>query len=170
MVIRSRHLEDVARCVGVLRDVYDFDGYPTNWPRQPARWLLADRPLGAWVAEEDGRLLGHLSLHSADESAAWPASSEALRVPAERLAVVSRFFVSPHLRGRGAGAALMRRGEHCAAARGAQLVLDVADHNHDAIAFYEHRGWRQVGTAALPPGDEGHALRVLLFVAPETGP
>lgn len=167
MVVRSRRPEDIARCLAVLRDVHDFDGYPANWPRQPPRWLVADEAVDAWVAEEDGTLLGHLSLHSVDQSAAWPAWSEALGVPAERLRVVSRFFVSPHSRGRGAGAALMQRAEHCAAAQGTHLVLDVADHNHDAISFYEHRGWLQVGTAALPPGDQGLALRVLLFVAPE---
>jgi ribosomal protein S18 acetylase RimI-like enzyme len=51
---------------------------------------------------------------------------------------------------------------------GLQLVLDVADHNRAAIAFWKEHGWREVGQATLPPGDEGHQLRLLLLVASGT--
>jgi ribosomal protein S18 acetylase RimI-like enzyme len=64
------------------------------------------------------------------------------------------------------GAALVERAEHEASDRELALVLDVAEHNNAAIAFWKDRGWRQVGTAMLPPGDEGRPLRLLLLVAP----
>jgi hypothetical protein len=51
---------------------------------------------------------------------------------------------------------------------GLRLVLDVADHNLDAIAFYERRGWTRVGTASLLL-DDGHTmLPLVLFVLPES--
>lgn len=80
------------------------------------------------------------------------------------LAVVSRFFVAPHSRRRGIGQELMGCAEQEAGERGLHPVLDVADHNRAAIRFYEHRGWRLVGEADLPPGDEGHPLQLRLFV------
>ena len=46
-------------------------------------------------------------------------------------------------------------------------MLDVADHNHDAIAFYERRGWKRVGTASLRL-DDGFPLPLVLFVLPYT--
>ena len=61
----------------------------------------------------------------------------------------------------------MGTAEDHAAAHGLRLVLDVADHNLDAIAFYERRGWTRVGTASLLL-DDGHTmLPLVLFVLPE---
>jgi [ribosomal protein S18]-alanine N-acetyltransferase len=77
---------------------------------------------------------------------------------------VSRFFVSPHARGRGVGGALMRRAEEHAAARDLRLVLDVAAHNRAAIAFYERRGWRRVGPAELALSGEPWTLDLVVFV------
>ena len=88
-------------------------------------------------------------------------------MPVERLAVVSRFFVAPGARGRGIGSALMRTAEDHAAERDLRLVLDVADHNDDAIRFYERRGWKRVGTASLLLDDGHSVLPLLLFVLPE---
>jgi ribosomal protein S18 acetylase RimI-like enzyme len=81
-----------------------------------------------------------------------------------QLAVLSRFFVAAEARGRGVGGALLSRAREHAAASDRRLVLDVAAHNHAAIAFYEHRGWRRVGTTELALGGEPWRLPLLLFV------
>jgi len=151
----------------VLRAVHHADGYPRRWPQDPARWLAGHASLAAWVSETDGAPDGHVSLHGTDEQRARPEWRRAVPVPVEQLAVVSRFFVAPDARGRGVGSALMGIAEDHAAAHGLRLVLDVADHNLDAIAFYERRGWTRVGTASLLL-DDGHTmLPLVLFVLPE---
>jgi ribosomal protein S18 acetylase RimI-like enzyme len=163
-MIRPRREEDLERCVALLRRVHEVDRYPVVWPSGALAWLAGRDPLAAWVAEDDGQLLGHLSLHATDDSRARPQWREALAVGVERLAVVSRFFVAPEARGRGIGAALMDRAQQHAAAARLELVLDVAEHNRDAIAFYERRGWRRVGSAELPLSGDPWRLRVVLFV------
>jgi GNAT superfamily N-acetyltransferase len=161
-MVRSRRPEDLEPCVALLREVYRADRYPVLWPADPAGWLIGRDLLEAWVAEgEDGALLGNLSLHGTNASRARPQWLDA--APPERLAVVSRFFVSPPARGRGVGGALMRCAEQHAAAHGLHLVLDVAAHNHAAISFYERRGWRRVGTAELALSADPWTLPVVVF-------
>lgn len=163
-MIRPRREEDLERCVALLRRVHEVDRYPVVWPPDTVAWLAGRDPLAAWVAEKDERLVGHLSLHGTDDTRARPEWLEALGVGVEGLAVVSRFFVSPELRGRGIGGALISRAEQHAAAERRRLALDVAEHNQDAIGFYERRGWRQVGSAELALSVEPWRLDVLLFV------
>jgi GNAT superfamily N-acetyltransferase len=165
-MIRPRRSEDLEPCLELLHAVHRADRYPFRWPQDPARWLTGRDGLGAWVSETAGVLDGHVSLHGTDETRARPAWREAVPGPVERLAVVSRFCVSPDARGRGIGGALMMVAEEHAAAIDRRLVLDVADHNRDAIAFYERRGWTRVGTASLLLDDES-VLPLLLFVLPE---
>ncbi|HUA49306.1 MAG TPA: GNAT family N-acetyltransferase, partial [Solirubrobacteraceae bacterium] len=155
-MLRPRRSEDLEPCVALLREVYEADGYPTVWPPDAARWVAGKNTLAAWVVEEHGAILGHLSLRRIDAARSGPMWREALRVPAERLAVVSRFFVSTRARGRGVGSALLTRAEEHAVQRDLRLVLDVAVENRSSIAFYERRGWRRVGTGELAlSGDRG---------------
>ena len=167
-MIRPRRSEDLEPCLRLLHAVHLRDRYPFRWPEDPPRWLTGRFSLGAWVSECDGKIDGHLSLHRTGETRVRPEWREAVPVPADRIAVVSRFFVAPDARGRGVGSALMGAAEGHAAARDLGLVLDVADHNHDAIAFYERRGWKRVGTASLLLDDGHSVLPVLLFVLPDS--
>jgi GNAT superfamily N-acetyltransferase len=164
-MIRPRRSEDLDDCVALLGEVYRGDRYPVRWPRDPARWLVGRDGLAAWVSESDGTVDGHVSLHGTDESRARAQWLRALAVPAERIAVVSRFFVADGSRGRGVGRALMAAAEDHAAERDLRLALDVADHNLDAIAFYERCGWRRVGTATLTL-DVG-TFPLVVYVLPE---
>ena len=156
--------------MALLGEVHRADRYPALWPSDPAGWLTGRNPQAAWVAERNGDLLGQLSLHGTDASRARLQWLESVGVPAERLAVVSRFFVSPQARGRGVGGALMRHAEEHAAAHGLHLVLDVAAHNRAAIAFYERRGWRRVGTAELALSAEPWTLDLVVFVRDDEAP
>ncbi len=164
-MIRRRRSEDLAACLALLREVHLDDRYPSRWPRDPAQWLAGRERLAAWVSETDGTLDGHLSLHATDPSRARREWLSALGVPAERIAVVSRFFVARSARGRGIGGALMQAAEQHVAPQGIRLALNVADHNLDAVAFYERSGWRRVGTASLAL-DDGSALPLLVYVKP----
>ncbi len=166
-MIRPRRSEDLQPCLKLLHAVHVSDRYPFRWPQDPPRWLTGRAVLRAWVSESDGEIDGHLALLGSDETRARREWREAAPVPVERLAVVSRFFVAPGARGRGIGSALMRTAEDHAASEHLRLVLDVADHNDDAIAFYERRGWKRVGTASLLLDDGHSVLPLLLFVLPE---
>jgi ribosomal protein S18 acetylase RimI-like enzyme len=165
-MIRPRREEDLERCVELLRRVHEVDRYPVVWPPDTVAWLAGRDPLAAWVAEEGEELLGHLSLHATNDSRARPQWGEALELGAERLAVVSRFFVAPESRGRGIGGELITRAERHAAEQRRHLVLDVAEHNRDAIAFYERRGWLRAGSAEVPLSGAPWRLGVVLFVLP----
>lgn len=164
-MIRARREDDLDRCVALLREVHEIDRYPVFWPADPVDWLTGRDSLFSWVDEgQDGRLLGHLSLHGTDAELAKPAWRDVLPGRTDRFAVVSRFFVSPAMRRQGVGGALIGHAEEHAGANGLRLVLDVAEHNQDAIAFYERRGWRRVGTAELPLSGEPWTLALVLFV------
>jgi ribosomal protein S18 acetylase RimI-like enzyme len=164
-MVRARRDEDLERLVAVLEVVHESDGYPANWPKDPVRWLGGGRTIAAWVYEDQGEILGHLALTPPDPERNWPEWQEEQR-PAERLAVMRRLFVARDRRRRGIARQLMRVAAGEASARQLYPVLDVSDDNHAAIAFWLAHGWREVGQASLPPGDEGRALRLVLLAAP----
>ena len=163
-MIRPRRSEDLGSVLALLRAIHLADHYPVLWPQDPTRWLIGRAGLAAWVSESAGAIDGHLSLHATDSERARREWREALPVPAEQLAVVSRFFVALDVRRRGVGSALMDAAESYGADHGLRLVLDVADHNADAIAFYERRGWRRVGTTSLVLEDGRTPLPLVVFV------
>lgn len=166
MIVRPRIDKDIERCVSLLRTIYATDAYPVNWPRDPARWVAGQRTIAAWVSEVDDELVGHVALTAPDPERDWRDWQAALNAPPGQLAVVRRLFVAPQWRRRGIGTRLLKCVQREAADRGLALALDVADHNREAIAFWRRHGWREVGEASLPPGDEGRELRLLLFVGP----
>ena len=152
----------------MLGAVHAHDGYPTYWPADPERFAAGDRTLAAWVAEDDGEIVGQSVLAGADVAHLWAPWSEAAGVPAERIGVIARFYVAPGLRGHGIGAQLFDAAHDEARRRGLAPVLDVATSNADGIAFYERRGWRRVGEATLHLRDPpGATLAMLLYVGPD---
>jgi GNAT superfamily N-acetyltransferase len=145
--IRPRTEADIEECAGVLAAVHRSDGYPVNWPERPHEWLAQDSATGAWVAELDGRVVGHVSLaRSAEGDLAPGVWSERSGMSRDRTAVVGRLFVSPQARGHGIGALLMRRAEDEARRRGLCPVLDVVASDTAAAALYERLGWERIAT------------------------
>ncbi|GGR94750.1 hypothetical protein GCM10010269_37180 [Streptomyces humidus] len=149
--------------MAALALVHAHSGYPVDWPGRPAAWLTPAALLAGWVAELDGRVVGHAALCAAGEGDAaatlWSGLPDR---PAP--AVISRLYVSPAARGHGVGAALLDRAAGAARARGLHPVLDVVAAD-PAAAFYERRGWRSLGTAVQ---EWGPGRRVLLncYAAP----
>ena len=140
--IRRRTDIDLDRCVEILAEVHRHSGYPVNWPERATDWLTPHSQLEAWVAEIDGRVVGHLSLSRAAEGDAAPGLWGAREgVGVEVTAVVGRLFVSPAAHGQGLGAALLDRAVEEARARGLQPVLDVVDSRSAATVLYERLGW-----------------------------
>ena len=164
MPIRTRKPDDMAGCVTLLRAVHEASGYPSRWPDDPARWLTPARLVGAWVAEADGRITGHVALVQGVRAQCLLEVTG--RAPDE-LGGISRLFVSPAARRQGAARALLGVATARAAERGLQPVLDVVADGHAAIALYERSGWKLAGTqAATWTNADGVAPLVRYYVGP----
>ena len=124
VVVRPRWTADADALLVALRPVHERDGYPLHAVHLTTGWLY-DGLDDAWVAELDGRLVGHVAV-----------------TPGRHL---SRFFVAVDARGSGAGSALLAHVEAWADEQALALTLDVVEHNTDAQALYEHRGWQPTG-------------------------
>ncbi|MEV5978949.1 GNAT family N-acetyltransferase [Streptomyces sp. NPDC052114] len=142
--VRERAAErDTEACIGVLAQVHRTDGYPVNWPDRPGDWLDGGDGYGAWVAELDGRVVGHVGLFRPGAGDAAPALwAERAGVGVDAAAVVGRLFVAPDARGHGIGALLMGRVAREARSRGLHPVLDVVSSDASAAALYERLDWR----------------------------
>lgn len=158
---RERTAADLPACVEALRAVHEGDGYPLNWPADPAGWLTPPALLGAWVAERDGAVVGHaaLSVPAADDVA------PALWGDAARAVVVNRLFVAPAARGLSVGAALLERLTAEAATAGRHPVLDVVSSDTAAVALYRRLGWRHLGDREQRWGPE-QTVTLRCFAAP----
>ncbi|GHJ36180.1 hypothetical protein Sm713_17890 [Streptomyces sp. TS71-3] len=146
-MVRVRTEDDVEALVRVLADVHRGDGYPVNWPGRPGEWIAGAPALGAWVAELDGRVVGHIGLtRSGDGDVAPGVWSARTGTGPGRTAVVSRLFVAPGARGHGIGALLIGRAVREARRRDLHPVLDVVASDTAAAALYERLGWELLAT------------------------
>lgn len=162
--VRSRVPADLDDCVAALALVHAHSGYPVNWPAEPAAWLTPPALLAAWVAERDGRIVGHAALCRSEDgdpaARLWAARGGG--VPA---VCVNRLFVAPEARGLGGGAALMERAVAQARSRGLHPVLDVVAAD-PAAAFYARLGWQHLGLVDQRWGP-GQLVSLRCFAAPE---
>jgi GNAT superfamily N-acetyltransferase len=162
--IRVRADADLDECVRILETVHRADGYPTYWPDDPARWLSPRAMLGAWVAEDEGRIVGHIVLTAGAAEASGSVWAMTTGLSAEQFAAITRFFVSPDRRSAGVGGALLDAACAEAAAQELRPALDVVETNRDAIHFYERRGWRRVHSEPWAAAADGTLLHY--YVAP----
>ncbi|GAA0437554.1 GNAT family N-acetyltransferase [Streptomyces luteireticuli] len=163
--VRPRAEGDIEECVRVLAEVHRQDGYPVNWPERPGDWISGSTALGAWVAERDGRVVGHAGLFPSGEGDLAPGLwSERHGAGRELTAVVGRLFVSPRARGYGTGALLLGRAVREARRRGLQPVLDVVASDAAAVALYERLGWELMATVEQRWGP-GRTVAVRCYAA-----
>ena len=139
--IRPRRATDLPQCVDALAEVQRADAYPQRWPVDPAAWLDPSDSLAAWVADSDGAILGHVVVTACTDD---PTLAQTIGRPISELARVSRLFVTPAGRGSGLARDLLTQAGSFAVHAGFGLVLDVVDGSANAIAVYEHLGWRLV--------------------------
>ena len=161
--LRRRVSDDMDACIGVLAEVHEADHYPANWPTHPGRWLTPDGLLEAWVAASGSAIAGHVVLQ--DGAGVDPTLTNALDVPPDRLASVSRLFVAPGVRGHGVAGQLLATVGRYASVRALRLTLDVADNCTAAIRLYEQAGWTRIGSTPVEwlttngaPGSVHHYL------------
>jgi GNAT superfamily N-acetyltransferase len=124
-----------------LAEVHRADAYPKRWPLDPAAWLDPSDSLAACVADINGAILGHVVVTACTDD---PTLAQATGRPISELASVSRLFVTPAGRGAGLARDLLAQAGSFAVRAGFGLVLDVVADSTNAIAVYEHLGWRLV--------------------------
>lgn len=145
MIIRVRTSRDVAACVAVAKEVHDADGYPRFLPGDFESFLVRPDTINAWVAEEDGIVVGQVSLHRSTMREAMACASSYAGVGPENLAVVARLMVAPASRGHRIGESLLETSAEHARGLGYTPMLDVVTSSHHAIELYERCGWTRAG-------------------------
>ena len=156
MEVRARQPADLPPLLPVLERAHREVGYPRRASNVRTGWLADDEALGAWVAVDAGRVVGHVALHPAS-GACLPLWSAATGRDADGLAVVSRLLSAAP----GAGSALLARAEQEAAVRGRAAVLEV-DLGGGALGFYLRRGWTRVGEVEQQWGEHRVLVAVLV--------
>ncbi len=166
VTVRPRTDDDLQACVSAVEAVHASDAYPMWWPTDPADWLSPSGSATAWVAEDPvGRsIVGHVCVVRGVDD---PVLASLTGVTTERLASVSRLFVSPAGRGRGLARALLGKVSSWASAQTLQLTLDVVEDGGRAVTLYERLGWRLVDRR---PADwvtpRGERLPMRIYLAP----
>ncbi|MFE6485841.1 GNAT family N-acetyltransferase [Streptomyces sp. NPDC057757] len=164
-IIRPRRENDVPCAATALVEVHAADGYPVEGVHDPESWLTPADAISAWVAEFEGRVIGHVSISWAngeDAVSLWLKQGKGSR---ERTAVLARLFVVPAARGKAVGERLVQAATEHAERIGVRLVLDVMAKDAAAIRLYERLGWRKLGVTTHTYGD-GQQIEAVCYVSP----
>ncbi len=164
--IRLRRDDDVDACLALLHQTHELDDYPPFWPSDPRRFLVNRHEEVGWVAEQDGRVIGHVALHDAAPDPLIEVARRATGLPPEKLVVVARLLVDATVRRRGLASTLLDHATAAAHASGRRPALDTAKINTKAMALYAARGWSLAGDVTVDFGAGGH-LDMWVYVGPE---
>jgi GNAT superfamily N-acetyltransferase len=164
MIVRPRIEADLDRCVAVAQVVHQLDGYPMYLPTGLRDFLVSSDAYGAWVAEDDGEIVGHVALHRRSTAAVLALASETVRQPVERLGMVARLLVGPAARRQGVGEALLDVASRAAVDLGLWPVLDVVTSSLGAVSLYEKAGWTRAGKVPFDLG--GVTIDEYVYIGP----
>jgi GNAT superfamily N-acetyltransferase len=147
--VRRREADDLPALVEVLGEQQPSSSYPLRWPLPfpVEQFLVRPGERAAWVAETDGRVVGHVAVGDLDDGLG-PVFAEA--VGGTDLALLAVLFVGLDTVGQGVGALLHDAAVSWIRGEGKMPVLDVVPTHARAVEFYRRRGWREVGR--LRPG------------------
>ena len=161
--IRPRRESDLPALLDAIWRVHTRDAYPSVWPAEPLAFI-APPSLGAWVAEVGGQVAGQVVLRPAGSPLPdWMRAAGLTE--AAQIAVVSRLFVRPDLRGLGLARQLLGTAHREALRLGCRAVLDVHQKNPAAIRLYDQEGWQRVATVPAPFTDpDGSTPLVHVYV------
>jgi ribosomal protein S18 acetylase RimI-like enzyme len=144
--LRARVDEDLDSCVALAAEVQRADGYPSFLgDGDLVAFVAPDDAIGAWVAELDGDVVGHVMLRPRSAPPSVVLAAGALDVDPQRLGFVARLMVAPHARRRGIARRLLDVVVEEAQRRRLLPVLDVVSSDVAAIELYEASGWRHLG-------------------------
>lgn len=163
--IRPRRDGDIDGIVAIASRVAARDQYPIYDPPEGlAAFFTAPEMVASWVAEIDGRIVGHVALHDSATEAAM--AVVAASGPPHPPVYVSRLLADPAVRGTGVGAALLDHARHAAVDMGRVPFLEALDvpGGVPALALYRAKGWRELGQVTFELTDDGYTD--VVFAAP----
>lgn len=164
--LRSRSGSDLEACERLVHAVHENDGYPRRLPGDLRGFIVWPGAIGAWVAEADGEIVGHVALHASGSHEVMNLAATALGIAIERLAVVARLVVSPTVRRQGIGRRLLEAAAAHVAAIERQPILEVTTRDQAAIDLYESCGWVRVGSTPVRWRSTGELVDEYLYTAP----
>lgn len=167
MPIRPKRAADAAAVARLVLAVHRGDGYPRYLPDDLDHFMTSPCEVASWVAEVDGRIVGHVALHRADGDPTLPVAVRASGRRAHELVVLARLVVSPDARGQGWGRALIDVAADTAQSAGQRLVLDVVQ-DAPAVSFYDKLGWTRVAPLRLQL-DRARSLDLWVYLGPDVG-
>ena len=165
VLIRPRTDDDREVLVALALEIHQGDRYPIFLPDDLWSFLSHPSALARWVAESEGRIVGHVALHGSSMPSVVALASESLGVPPERLGVVARLMVSPDARRMGIGQTLLELATQEALDRGLSPVLDVVTDHTAGIAMYERAGWIKAGVVTSELS-AGKSFDEIVYLAP----
>ena len=168
MIVRPRTDDDLDACVRMATIIQDLDGYPTRRPLDLRGFLASPDALGAWVAEREGQVVGHVALHRHSTPEVLAMASQALSRPVDQLGVVARLLVSPYARREKIGRTLLNAAASEASRRGRWPILDVVTTFEAAVNLYESCRWARVGQVTFRFHDGG-SVDEFVYLGPQSG-
>jgi GNAT superfamily N-acetyltransferase len=174
-IIRRRRPEDLPGLGRDLLEQQPRSRYPFRNPLPVSTdvFLHAEDALGAFVAEIDGDVVGHVGrtgpAHGFPDAARMnEACARVHGCAAEELSFVSSLFTAERGRGYGVGRALLEAIVADMREAGHRPCLEVLPHHDGARQLYLSTGWRDVLTIRPPwltavVGDEGPDVLVMVL-------
>ena len=164
-VIRPYEDTDLPGASAALTDVHATDGYPVEGVADPEAWLRSDDILASWVAEADGRIVGHVAVMRPRGEDAVTLRAGQSEDDEQHIAVLARLFVVRDARQHALGERLVRTAMDYGQRSDRRLVLDVMVKDTAAIRLYERLGWLRTGRATHRFGT-GQSIEAIYYVAP----
>ncbi|MBV9660299.1 MAG: GNAT family N-acetyltransferase [Acidimicrobiales bacterium] len=168
MQIRPRLADDLPAVERLADLIRRIDGYPGYLPGSLRDFLVTDDALGAWVAEQEEIIVGHVALHRRSWGEVMRVASESMGLEDGQLAVIARLFVIPEARQQGVGLHLLNSATAEAWRLGRRPILDVVANLAAAVRLYERAGWKIIGTVEFRHPD-GRRLPEHVFAGPLPG-
>jgi GNAT superfamily N-acetyltransferase len=165
VIIRPKTAADAEELLTLALEVHQRDGYPRYLPDDLAAFIAPSSQDAGWVAELDGRIVGHVGLHHAAGNPTLPAAQRATGLSPDRLAVLARLLVASDVRRQGVAQQLIAVVTQYAQAQGRRVVLDVVKGADAAIRLYERLGWTRLEDVQLFPRD-GQVLDLWVYLSP----
>ncbi|WP_301127402.1 GNAT family N-acetyltransferase [Streptomyces cacaoi] len=161
--VRPRLATDIEEAARVLVEVHATDGYPVEGVDAPEEWLTPSGAIQSWVAELDGRIVGHVTISNPQDEGAISLWSQTAKH--DDVAVLGRLFVLRSARGQAIGKRLIKIATEFACRNNQRLVLDVMAKDASAIRLYEALGWRRIGRVEHDGGG-GNRFEAFCYVSP----
>ncbi|KAK5107192.1 hypothetical protein LTR62_001638 [Meristemomyces frigidus] len=159
---RVRADADMDGCIEVLGHVYATDGYPVQG-LDHARQFLTEGIEQAWVAVNNGKIIGHAAVSPATDSDVSVVLWRRLYPGKPSIAVLGRLFVDPEQRGSGAATYLLEAADSWSEHARCRLVLFALEKDQVAMKVYKRRGWTEYGTVPYHYGG-GKEMAAVCFV------